>query len=97
MDKTCNQCNGEIIANEDTVLCRMCKSNVHVACARAATASVATRSVKRIDKFVCRLCILKGSDTASQSSETSEILEEDSIKSILAKMNKKLQCLDEKI
>jgi septal ring factor EnvC (AmiA/AmiB activator) len=50
---------------------------------------------KGLINFVCLLCIFQGSDTASQSSETSEILEEDSIRSLLAKMNKKLQSLDE--
>jgi glutaredoxin 2 len=95
MDKCCNQCDGEILANEETVVCRVCKTFVHVACARAATALIATRSTKKIDKFVCRICIAKGSDTASQGSETSEIIGEDNVKSILLKMNKKLQGLDE--
>jgi hypothetical protein len=93
--KFCNQCDGELLANDETVNCRVCKKPVHIVCARLATASIATRSVKKTDKFVCRSCTTKFSDTASQGSDTSEVADDDSVKSMLLKINKKLLCLDE--
>jgi hypothetical protein len=91
----CNQCDGQLFANDETVNCRVCKKPVHTVCAKLATASIATRSVKKTDKFVCRSCASKSSDTASQGSDTSEVADDDSVKSMLLKINKKLLCLDD--
>jgi hypothetical protein len=70
-------------------MCRVCKKHVHTACAAAAKALIATRSAKKFDKFVCRKCSSKSLDAASHGSENSEITEDDNMKSILLKMNKK--------
>jgi hypothetical protein len=97
----CNQCEGDITTSEETVQCKICKKYVHVACARAATSTLLTRSIKKPDKFICKLCVMKNTDTSSQGSVGSD-MNDDETKQLLLKMVKlnndvmdKLKGLDE--
>jgi hypothetical protein len=97
----CNQCEGDIVSGEETVQCKMCKKPAHIACVRAATSTLLTRSTKKPDKFICKVCAIKNTETSSQGSVNSDVNEDDT-KQHLLKMIKinndvmeKLKGLDE--